>query len=116
MRKLTFLLFGFYLILLFVVGLFALGCEPGGAITFHNLQNQEVTVFFAHVRTGGTIDVLAEQGVISANTSKTFSITFIGSEWINRIEAHNPTGKVVFSNDYKMGDLEKIGWKIVIPP
>ena len=42
-------------------------------------------------------------------------MTFIGSG-IQRIEAIDPSGKVIFSHNYKMSDLEKIGWKIVIPP
>jgi hypothetical protein len=43
-------------------------------------------------------------------------MTFLGNEWTDRIEAIEPSGKVVFSHDYKMSDLEKIGWKITIPP
>jgi hypothetical protein len=35
---------------------------------------------------------------------------------MQRLEAVDPSGKVVFSHDYKMADLEKAGWKIVIPP
>jgi hypothetical protein len=116
MRELTFMRLGVYLTLLLVVGLFVLGCEPGGDITFHNLQNQDVTVFFATVLADGSIDQLTKQGVISANSTKIFSAVFPSYNWVRRIEAHDPTGKVVFSHDYKMADLEKIGWKIVIPP
>jgi len=99
-----------------LTGVSGLACEPGGFLQIQNMQNQEVTIFFASVRTDGTIDGLTKQVVISANTTKIISITFLGGEWVNRIEAHDPTGKVVFSHDYKMADLEKIDWKIVLPP
>jgi len=35
---------------------------------------------------------------------------------VYRIEAVDSSGRVVFSHDYNMDDLEKIGWKITIPP
>ena len=104
------------LLFLFAIALFVSACEPGGAITFHNLQNQDVTVFFATVKADGSIDQLTKQGVISANSAKIFSAVFPSRDWVTRIEAHDPAGKVVFSHDYKMADLEKIHWKIVIPP
>jgi len=107
---------GVALLSLFVIALFVSACEPGGAVTFHNLQNQNVTVFFATVQADGSIDQLTKQGVISANSTKIFSAVFPSHDWVRRIEAHDPAGKVVFSKDYKMADLEKIGWEIVIPP
>ena len=115
-RKLTLTRFGVYLVLLLVVSILASGCEPGGSLQIQNLQNQEVTIFLASVRTDGTIDELTKQMVISANTTRTLEITFLGSEWVNRIQAVDPSGKVIFSHDYKMSDLEKMDWKIVIPP
>jgi len=116
MKKLTLALFSVCLLLLLVLGIFICGCEPRGDITFHNMQDGEVTIFFADVRDDGTIDQLTKQGVVSANSTKVFSAMFPLSNWVTRIEAHDLTGEVVFSHDYKMADLEKIDWKIVIPP
>ena len=107
---------GLLFTLVLVLSILLPSCEPGGSLQIQNLQSQEVTIFLASVRTDGTIDELTKQIVISANTTRALEITFLGSEWVNRIEAHDPTGKVVFSHDYKMADLDNIGWKIVIPP
>ena len=104
-----------FIIIVVLASLFQ-SCEPGGAITFQNLQNREVTIFFATVRTDSSIDQLTKQGVISTNSTKVFHIVFPRSDWVNRIEAHDLAGQVVFSQDYKMSDLEKIDWKIVISP
>jgi hypothetical protein len=91
-------------------------CEPETKITFENKYNQEVKVLVAHVRDNGTIDELTEYGIIDANSKKTIHITFLGSEWVNRIEAADLSGKVIFSHDYNIDDLEKINWKIEIFP
>jgi hypothetical protein len=104
------------LILLLSITLFASACEPGGDITIENLRNEEVSIYVSHVREDGRTDEPTKQVVVSANATKIFAKTFIGENWINRIEAIDPSGKVVFSHDYKMADLEKISWKITIPP
>ncbi|MFC1928099.1 hypothetical protein ACFLXK_00670 [Chloroflexota bacterium] len=64
----------------------------------------------------GTLGVPTYQKTISANETREFGITFLGDEWIIRVEAIDPSGNIVFSQDYVMPDMEKIGWKIVIPP
>jgi hypothetical protein len=90
-------------------------CEPYPKITFDNQRSQEMTIFATHVRDDGTISNFVKQGVIPADSINKINITFLGEEWVNRIEARDPNGIVVFSHDYKMADLEKIDWKIVIP-
>ncbi|MFC2003980.1 hypothetical protein ACFLUK_00325 [Chloroflexota bacterium] len=56
-------------------------------------------------------------GTVQAQSTKELAaIVFPNRTWVHRIQAKNPSGEVVFSQDYKMADLEKIGWKIVIPP
>ncbi len=116
MRKLTFMLFGLYLALLLTFGLFASGCEPGGDLTIVNRHSQEVGIFKSDVRNDGTTNEATYQITIRPNETREFSITFIGPKHIQRIEAINALGNVLFSQDYKMADLEKIGWKIVVPP
>ena len=96
--------------------LVAVACEPEAKITFENQRNQEVTIFYKTVRKDGTLGKEANQGIIPTHTTKTLYITFLGNERVNRIEAIDPSGKVVYSHDYNMDDLEKIAWKITIPP
>jgi len=92
-------------------------CEPPVKITFINEQNQEIRIFAAHVGSNGNIDEkFVQKGTISNREKKTIYITFLGDEWVNRIEARDPNGNVVFSHDYNMPDLEKIDWKITITP
>ena len=91
-------------------------CEPAPEISFDNQQNHEIRIFIAHVRDDGNIDKFVELGTVPVHATQTFSITFLGDEWVNRIEIRDTLGNVVLSHDYKMADLEKIGWKITIPP
>ncbi len=107
---------GLTLISLMIFALLLQSCEPGGDIIFENTYNEDVSIYFIHVREDGSLSEGAKQGVVSANASKTFSITFVKKNVVYRIEAIDTSGKVVFSHDYKMADLEKIEWKIVIPP
>ena len=107
------------LVILSVVSLllfFSVGCEPGGEVTFQNQRNEDIKVFVTHVREDGSTDGFADYGTIPGQSTKTISITFLGDEWVNRIEIRDTRGSVIISHDYKMGDLEMIGWKIVIPP
>ena len=68
------------------------------------------------VPAGASPDIPVKQGVISPNASKQFGMVFLGSNFVERIEARDPSGKIIFSHDYKFVDMEKIGWKITIPP
>lgn len=72
------------------------------------------------VGTNGVPEILEEPedyGIVPAQTTKELdSITFVKRTWVYRIEAVNPSGKVVFSQDYNMDNLETINWKITIPP
>lgn len=116
MGKQDFTLLSPVLLLLFAIALFASACEPGGDLIIENQYNREVPIFYTHVRADGTLDKATRQGLVPPNTTKTFSITFLGSDWVQRIEAVDPSGEIVFSHDYRMDDLEKISWKITIPP
>jgi hypothetical protein len=117
MKKLTLTVFGMYLALLLVVGVFASGCEPGGKPIIENQRGQEVVIQVIHVREDGTLGAPRNYGGIPARTTKKLgSITFVYRDWVYRIEAVDPSGKVVFSYDYNLDDLEKIKWKITIPP
>lgn len=109
-------LLGLFLPLLVAVAIASAGCEPEAKITFDNQRSHQVVVRVAHVRVDGTTDELTERGIIPANTTKTLYITFLGKQWVNRIQAMDPSGKVLLSLDYKLEDLEKINWKITIPP
>jgi hypothetical protein len=107
----------FNFILVFILLLICLNaCEPPVKVTFENQRNQDIKLLVANVEDNHLISEFSNYGIISANTSKTIYITFLGPNWVNRIEIVDITGKVVFSHDYKMEDLEKIGWKIIISP
>lgn len=112
--KRIFPVLGLALILVLSVTPFLSSCEPGGEITFDNQYNQNVEIYYTHVRDNGTLDQATRQVTVPAREIKKFGITFLGKEWLQRIEAIDPSGKVVFSHDYKMSDLEKIQWKITI--
>jgi hypothetical protein len=102
--------------LLVIIILFSVvACEPETKTTFDNQQSNDITIFVAHVRENGTTDGLTDYGKILANTVKTFYITFIYENWVNRIVVKDSTGNIIFSHDYTRADLKKIGWKIVIP-
>ena len=102
-------------ILVFIVLLSIIACEPETKIAFDNQRDQDITLFIANVQENGTIDKLTEYGTIPADTVKTLYVTFLGEKWVNRIQIRDTLGNVIFTHDYKMADLEKIGWKIVIP-
>lgn len=104
----------FALMAVFLLVSFA--CEPGGGITIENHQDQTISIFFTHVRADGSLDNPSKQGAVTPNATRKFFDVFLDPEWMERIEAREQSGKIVFSHDYKMGDLEKIGWKITIPP
>ena len=91
-------------------------CESGGDILFQNNSERDVTIFYSHVRSDRTTDTPTKQGVVPAHGSATFSIAFVEIGWVNRITAIDASGKLMLSHDYTMPDLDKIGWKIVIPP
>ena len=114
--KLNVILLCLVLLLLLSTSLFMSGCEPGGRLTIENQNIQEVRIILTHVYPDGTLGVPTYEITISANKTSELRMTFLGDDWIDRLEAIDPSGKVVFSHDYKMADLEKMGWKIVILP
>ena len=101
-------------IVIFAIMLFA-ACEPGGNLKIENLSGQDIKIYYIHVFTDGTLDKATYEGTIQSDTTKSLNITFLGSEWIQRVEAVDPFGNITFSHDYVMADLEKLGWQITIP-
>ncbi len=99
-----------------LVGMILPACEPGGYIRFENQRNEPVTIVFTYMRANGTGGTPTVQDTIAARSTRELGITFLRTDDIQRIEANDPSGIVVLQRDYKMADLEKIGWKIVIPP
>ncbi len=116
MRRFNFKLLSLALLSIFVISFVVMSCEPETKVTFQNQRNEDLDVFVASVRRDGSIDGFVDYGTIPSQTTKTIYITFLGDEWVNRIEIRDTLGKVVFSHDYNRPDLEKIGWKITIPP
>ena len=114
-RKFT--IFSLVLLLVFAIILFVSACEPGGYPIIENQRNDDVRIFKLHVREDGTLGEPIDYGIVPARTTKELAgITFVRRSWVYRIEAVDPSGKVVFSHDYNMNDMEKIDWKIIIPP
>jgi hypothetical protein len=101
-------------LLVIMVLLSVVGCEPETKITFDNQHNNDITIFVTHVRENGSTDVLTNCGIVPANTAKTLYIIFIGDKWVNRISGKDSLGNSIFSHDYSREDLKKIGWKITI--
>ena len=115
MWKWNLFLLGLLLFLLSTV-ILVTACEPGGEPIIDNQSNHNVTIYVIRVREDGTLGDSRNYGVVLAKTTKEIgSITFIPKA-IFRIEAVTSSGEVIFSKDYNMDDLEKINWKIVIPP
>lgn len=103
-----------YLILIVTVNLISCG-EPFPKITFDNHTNQELTIFAAHVGKDGNVDGgFSQQGFVPSHSIGDIRITFLGDTWVNRIEARDQSGNVIFSHDYTMPDLKKINWSITI--
>ena len=116
----NFKLLGLTLLFVFATTLFSSACEPGGEPIIENQLNQEVGIYVTLVSVNGNPDKTetpTDYGVVPAQTTKELaSIVFVRRSWVYRIEAVDPSGNVIFSHDYNMNDLEKIDWKIVIPP
>jgi hypothetical protein len=101
---------------------------PGGFPVIENQRNEEIRIYVTQVLTDGTLDKRIDYGVVPAKTTKQLAaIGFLNRRIVNRIEAVNPSGKVVFSHDYTIADLEKTQpklppegklprWNITIPP
>ncbi len=115
-EKRNFALLLLVLLLLLTVPFFMSGCEPGGWLTIENQHSQAVGIYYSHVQNDGTTDEATYQITIQPNETRELGIVLYGSGYIKRIEALDPSGKVVFSHDYKMADLENMHWKIVILP
>jgi len=115
-EKQNFALLCLVLLLLLTAPFFLSGCEREAVITIENQRSQDVKIYHTFVHADGTLGEATYQGTISANSTKTQYIILIYDYNVKRIEAIEPSGKIVFSQDYNRADLEKIKWKIVIPP
>ncbi len=107
------------LLLVFAVALFASACEPGGEPIIANQRSEDIRIYVTLIWENGPPFAPNEEidyGVVPARTTrKLASITFVSRSWVRRIQAKDTSGKVVFSHDYNMDGLDKIGWKITIP-
>lgn len=93
------------------------GCEPGGFPIIENQSDHDIRIDTLLVREDGTLGESVSYGIVPArSTKKLASLTFVRRTWVYRIKAVDPSGKTVFSHDYNMDDLERISWKIVVPP
>jgi hypothetical protein len=105
----------FICILLFSVLVFCYGCEPGGKLTIINQSNQDAQIFVAKVLSDGTTSTFTKEGDISNDAVKSIYVVFLGNQFMDRIEIRDLNGNILFSHDYTMSDMDKIGWKIIIP-
>jgi hypothetical protein len=114
------MLLGIALLLAFATTLIVSACEPGGRPIIENQRNHEVKILVTTVWTDGAPkepNKPRDYGVVPARSTKQLAgITFVRREWVYRIEAVDPDGKSVFSKDFNMNDLDRISWRIVIPP
>ena len=117
MKKFRYLELLFGLVLLLSPNLFLMACEPGSFPIINNQYHQDVTVWVTRVNDDGSFGEPRDYGIVESNTSRRLaSIAFIRRDIVFRIEAKSLGGEIVFARDYKMADLDKIGWKITIPP
>ena len=120
LKKLTSTLFGVYLALLLAVGILTSGCEPGGEPIIENQRDEDIRIYVTVIRSDYPDRDPSEEidyGIVPARTTRELaSIVFPRRYWVHRIQAKDRSGKVVFSHDYNLDDLEKIKWRITIPP
>jgi len=106
----------YFLALLFALGLTTLiSCEPAPKVTFINQTDQEVGTYETHVRNDGTIDRFVEEGKIPSHSTKTIPVTFLGPNWVVRIEIRDNLGNDLLSRDYNLQGIKNVGYKIIIP-
>ena len=113
-KKITF----FFFILSSVIILLTLtGCvsKQNGTLKIENNQNQEVSLWVRPVSAMNDTPELKEQGVVPANSTKSFNIVFTSNSWADLIEVLDQNGTMLFSNNYTMSELDTIKWKIAIP-
>ena len=106
-----------FLALMMVAVTLLTGCEPGGFPTIENQRDNGLNIFVLDVYEDGSLSEPRNYGLVPAQSTKELAgIVFARREWVYRIQAVDPSGNVAFSHDYNWYDLEKIDWKIVIPP
>ena len=113
-RKITF----FFFVLSSVVILLTLtGCsQQSGTLKIENNQNQEVSLWVRPVSAMNNTPELTEQGVVPANSTKSFNIVFTSNSWADLIEVLDQNGTTtLFSQNYTMSELNTIKWKITVP-
>lgn len=115
-KNLNYMLIGLLFFTMLFLAASVSACERMVKITIENRCNQDIMIYYTVVRGDGTLGEATYQGIVSANSTKTQTIILIKDEDVKRIEAKDPSGNVVSSNDYNRAELEKIDWKIVISP
>ena len=113
-KKITF----FFLILSSVIILLTLtGCvsNQNGTLKIENNQNQEVSLWVRPLSAMNSTPDLKEQGVVPANSTKSFNIVFTADSWADLIQVNGQNGTTLFSQNYTMSELSTIKWKIAIP-
>ena len=69
--------------------------EPNGTPVIDNRSGQDIYIQIIHLGTDGIPDKPVNYGVVPAGTVKKLaSITFLGKEWVVRIEAIDLSGKI----------------------
>ena len=82
-------------ILVFIVLLSIIACEPETKIAFDNQRDQDITLFIANVQENGTIDKLTEYGTIPADTVNTLYVTFLGEKGQLLVKAEGDLSKAL---------------------
>ena len=100
-----------------ILVLASVSCEPGGEPIIENRSNQDLGIYITDVYPDGRLDKPRYYGLVPAQSTKRLAgIVFVQRQWVYRIEAVDLSGKVVFSRDFDQDDLDRISWKITIPP
>jgi hypothetical protein len=116
--KITVILF----LILITFVFFVSACEPGGSPIIENTRNEKINIIIQLITAEGSNpdkpDKPVDYGVVQPKSTKKldYTITYAKRDWVYRIEAVDSMGKVVFSHEYNMDDIEKVNWKITIPP
>jgi hypothetical protein len=105
----------FFIISSVVILLTLTGCQESKTLKVENNQNQEVSLWVRPVSASNNTPELQKEGVIAANSTKSFKIVFTSNSWADQIEVIDQNGTTLFSHNYTMSQLDTIKWKITLP-
>jgi hypothetical protein len=105
----------FFIISSIVILLTLTGCQESKTLKIENNQNQEVSLWVRPVSASNNTPELQKQGVVAANSTKSFNIVFTVDSWADQIEVTDQNGTTLFSQNYTMSQLNIIRWKITLP-